>query len=405
MQREETACKVSECLIRFVHDLRRKGFSVTPAETADVFRALDVLDLSDETEVRVGLRAVLCSTREEYDAFDALFAAFLRELPEEGMGPNGGQSRARRQGKDREENLLDREGENGSTKDGAKVEGSERHAAASIRPQNSNRSDKRSFLQALRQSQAEGIERTTVRVPEEQFAHVWQAARHVVKQMRLMTGRRLTPMPKGHRIDLRRTMRRSLSTGGLPVDPARSGYKKQTVRCVLVCDGSRSMAPYTGVFLQFSFALSRLIPHTELYVFSTEVRRVTPALKAVRPPQMPSLAELGAEWGGGTRIGDALARVMRDAGFRLSPVNTVAVVFSDGLDSGDPDGLRRAMRALKRRVHCVIWLNPLAAVPGYEPKARGMHAALPYIDVFAAADDATSFDQLAQRLRKRGIPG
>src|SRR5690606_18090944 len=125
-------------------------------------------------------------------------------------------------------------------------------------------------------------------------------------------------------------------------DPARSGYKKQTVRCVLVCDGSRSMAPYTGVFLQFSFALSRLIPHTELYVFSTEVRRVTPALKAVRPPQMPSLAELGAEWGGGTRIGDALAQVMRDAGFRLSPVNTVAVVFSDGLDSGDPDGLRRA---------------------------------------------------------------
>ncbi|MFS8581093.1 MAG: VWA domain-containing protein, partial [Novibacillus thermophilus] len=126
----------------------------------------------------------------------------------------------------------------------------------------------------------------------------------------------------------------------------------------------------------------------------------TPALKAVRPPQMPSLAELGAEWGGGTRIGDALARVMRDVGFRISPVDTVAVVFSDGLDSGDPDRLRRAMRALKRRVHCVVWLNPLAAVPGYEPKARGMQAALPYIDVFAAADDATSFNQLAQRLRK-----
>jgi uncharacterized protein with von Willebrand factor type A (vWA) domain len=398
MQREETACKVSECLIRFVHDLRRKGFSVTPVETADVFRALDVLDLSDETEVRVGLRAVLCSTREEYDAFDALFAAFFRE----GRGrPNGGANmRVRRGKKDRAEMSPSPEGGNGSAKDGAAADVSGKHAVASIRPQNSNRSDKRSFLQALRQSQAEGAERTTVRVPEEQFTHVWQAARHVVKQMRLMTGRRLTPRPKGHRIDLRRTMRRSLSTGGLPVDPARSGYKKQTVRFVLVCDGSRSMAPYAGVFLQFSFALSRLIPHTELYVFSTEVRRVTPALKAVRLPQMPSLAELGAEWGGGTRIGDALARVMRDVGFRLSPVDTVAVVFSDGLDSGDPDRLRRAMRALKRRVHCVVWLNPLAAVPGYEPKARGMQAALPYIDVFAAADDATSFNQLAQRLRK-----
>ena len=130
MQREETARKVSECLIRFVHDLRRKGFSVTPAETADVFRALNVLDLSDETEVRIGLRAVLCSTREEYDAFDALFAAFLRELPvQRELGSNGGaHMRVRRQKKTGQRCLQDPEGGNGSTKDGAKADVSERHA-------------------------------------------------------------------------------------------------------------------------------------------------------------------------------------------------------------------------------------------------------------------------------------
>jgi uncharacterized protein with von Willebrand factor type A (vWA) domain len=77
---------------------------------------------------------------------------------------------------------------------------------------------------------------------------------------------------------------------------------------------------------------------------------------------------------------------------------TVVVVLSDGLDGGDPQALARAARDLRRRARKVIWLNPLLADARYRPEARGMRAALPYVDVFAAAHDLPSLERLIPEL-------
>ncbi len=75
------------------------------------------------------------------------------------------------------------------------------------------------------------------------------------------------------------------------------------------------------------------------------------------------------------------------------------MILSDGLDVGDPERLRRAMRELKRRSAGVVWLNPLVGTPGYVPSTQGMQAALPYVDLFGAAGAVQDFKLLAQTVR------
>lgn len=72
---------------------------------------------------------------------------------------------------------------------------------------------------------------------------------------------------------------------------------------------------------------------------------------------------------------------------------------SDGLEAGDPTALGDASRAVAERCGLFVWLNPLKVDPGYAPLARGMAAALPHVDVFAAGESAFALGQLASRLR------
>jgi uncharacterized protein with von Willebrand factor type A (vWA) domain len=56
---------------------------------------------------------------------------------------------------------------------------------------------------------------------------------------------------------------------------------------------------------------------------------------------------------------------------------------------------------LRRRSAALVWLNPLLETPGYEPTARGMRAARPYITTLASVTDAASFARLPGLLRHR----
>ncbi len=103
---------------------------------------------------------------------------------------------------------------------------------------------------------------------------------------------------------------------------------------------------------------------------------------------------LGAAWGGGTSIGANLARFAGRYESTLGAGDTVTIVVSDGFDTGEPDQLVRALRRIRRRSALVVWINPHAADPRYRPEARGMLAALPYVDRLVAANDARAFGRL-----------
>jgi uncharacterized protein with von Willebrand factor type A (vWA) domain len=160
---------------------------------------------------------------------------------------------------------------------------------------------------------------------------------------------------------------------------------------VLLLDVSGSMELYTLLLLRFAYALQRRFRKSTTFVFSTRLAEVTQALRRRRlESALQAVAGMRLGWQGGTRIGDCLAGFVRGHAARLLRQDTVFVVFSDGLDLSEPEQLAGALMDVRRRGCKVVWLNPLLGIEGYEPIARGMAAALPLVDVFAAAHDLES---------------
>jgi uncharacterized protein with von Willebrand factor type A (vWA) domain len=113
---------------------------------------------------------------------------------------------------------------------------------------------------------------------------------------------------------------------------------------------------------------------------------------------LAALAEAAPGWSGGTRIGASLQTFVEHHGRRLLNKQCVVIVLSDGWDTGESELLSEAMRRIHRRAAKVIWLNPLAGRPGYQPTTLGMKTAMPFIDVFAAAHNAESLRGVARHL-------
>jgi len=242
-----------------------------------------------------------------------------------------------------------------------------------------------------------------------ELGELLRAASALIRQVRLGRSRRWRALPRGPRFDFRRTLRASLHTGGDPVSVRFQGHPRRAPRFLVIIDGSRSMEPYAALMLRYAAALTLRSGgrRVEVYSFSTGLTRLTPSLRHALDRQRGAahgfwsfrLPDLGEGWGGGTRIGENLLRLARDASAHLTP-DTVTLVLSDGLDTGPPETLARAVRELSRRSGHLIWLNPLAGMKGYLPIARGMAAALPYLDVFAAADDVAALARLPEQLRR-----
>jgi len=172
------------------------------------------------------------------------------------------------------------------------------------------------------------------------------------------------------------------------------------VRLVLLCDVSGSMDLYSRFLLQFLYALQNVFGRVETFTFATRLTRVTELLKGRSyRAALRRLADV-RDFSGGTRIGDSIAEFNR-SWRHLVDRHTIAIVLSDGWDTGEPEILANEMLALKRLAGRLIWLNPLLGNPSYEPLTRGMAAALPLVDHFAAAHNLASLRDLAGHLTLR----
>jgi uncharacterized protein with von Willebrand factor type A (vWA) domain len=210
--------------------------------------------------------------------------------------------------------------------------------------------------------------------------------------------RRLAPSRSGLP-DLRRTLRRSFRTAGEPLERRFRARRRRTRRVVLVLDVSGSMADYSRALLVFAHAALRTDRRWEAFCFGTRLTRVTRALAVSRPDEaLARAAEEVVDWNGGTRIGECLKALLDEYGHRGLVRGAVVVLCSDGLEVGDPDLLAEQMARLSRLAYRIIWLNPLKGDEAYEPLARGMHAALPYVDVFAAGHNLESLEDLGAEL-------
>ena len=227
------------------------------------------------------------------------------------------------------------------------------------------------------------------------------AARSLVRRLNVGLSRRWRPARHGRRFDLRRTLRASLQTGGEALAPRWLRRPRRTPRFVLLIDGSRSMSADARTMLQVAVAMASITRRVEIFTFSTALQRVTGDVRRAAAGETHHLESVQYAWGGGTSIGACLREFLRKFGERLLGRDTVVIVASDGLDVGEPDTLRGAMSELHRRSAGLVWLNPLLETPGYEPTARGMSVARPYVTTFASVSDAASFARLSRLVRVR----
>jgi uncharacterized protein with von Willebrand factor type A (vWA) domain len=216
--------------------------------------------------------------------------------------------------------------------------------------------------------------------------------RRVARRLHKLAERRQRAGAGAH-VDVRATLRRSVSHGGEPIDLAFREPRRRRPRLVLLLDVSRSMNLYSFFFIRLARALQRAHLDTQVFIWHTHLSAVSEALRdpdAWRAQEKLQL--LSAGWAGGTRIGDCLAQFEREHR-RLMHARTALIVVSDGYDTGDPAQLAAVAQRLRRRARRLVWLNPLAARTDYLPLARGMQAVMPAVDLLAPAHDLASAER------------
>lgn len=209
------------------------------------------------------------------------------------------------------------------------------------------------------------------------------------------TTRRTRPATPRGALDLRRSLRRALQTGGEVLDRRWRRRRRQRRRLVLLLDVSGSMAQHSRALLQFAFTARTRASSVEVFAFGTRLTRLTSDLTRRDPDRaIAAAAARVQDWNSGTRIGHAIESLNRRWGRAGLTRGSVVVICSDGLERGDPARLAEAMARLQRSAHAVVWVNPLKGDPRYEPTARGMQAALPHVDRLLAGHDLASLDEL-----------
>jgi uncharacterized protein with von Willebrand factor type A (vWA) domain len=204
----------------------------------------------------------------------------------------------------------------------------------------------------------------------------------------------------GRRIDMRRTLRASLRTGGEPIRLAHRRRRIAPRRLVMLCDISGSMEPYARAYLQFLTSAAGSGSHAEAFVFATRLTRLTRSLAGRHPERAIQRAAAAApDWSSGTRIGDALKAFNDRHGRRGMARGAVVVILSDGWERGDPALVGREMERLARLAHRIVWVNPRVGANEFSVQAGGMVAALPHCTALVSGH---SFEALAEVVRAIG---
>jgi uncharacterized protein with von Willebrand factor type A (vWA) domain len=363
---------VTEGLASLAAAMRGQGTRVGVGELLIAHRALAAVDSGAREDARLALRAVMCSRKDDLERFERAFAAVFGGglLPfdrDEPLSELGGIERA----------ALPRAGiPAGATPPSQTSEPSAVPAAWSD-------------VELLHT-------KDFARYTDAEMALARELIARLARRGPTRLSRRLRPARRrGHSPDLRRVLRSSLRTGGEPVQRHWRAPSRAQRSLVLVCDVSGSMSPYARVLLQYVHACVAARRRVEAFAFGTRLTRITNELAGRDHDRALERAAAAVnDFSGGTRIGAALAELNRVHGRRLGR-GSVVVILSDGWDRGDPAQLAEEIARLRRSAYRLVWLNPLAAHPDYEPLTRGMRAAVPHTDELLAGNSLASLEQLA----------
>jgi uncharacterized protein with von Willebrand factor type A (vWA) domain len=365
-------------ILQFGRVLRAAGLDVHPARLVDAIRALDRVGVRSRTDARATLRSLLVHRHEDIDLFERAFDLFFRahRPPSAGLPlfSLGERPRVVVRATPGVQLPVELEGvEAGAPGDSTRTVGAWSPAGVS------RTKDFADFTDAELERARELLETLP-----------WKLSLRRTRRWREASG---------GAVNLRPLLRRNLMRGGDLIDLPRRQRREAVRPIVLVADVSGSMERYSRVMLHFLYGIVHSGTRAEAFVFATRLTRVSWTLMRNRGGRaLPPLARAVQDWGGGTRIGEALRAFNTRWARRVMRNGPIVVILSDGWDRGDPKVLSRELARLHRSCKRLIWLNPLLGSTSYEPLTRGMQAALPHVDDFLPVHNLASIEDLIKRL-------
>ena len=366
---------ITSRLIAFCNLARAEGFNVGIEETCAALESAGHGMLMPKSMLRRTLRALMCSKHEEFARFGALFERFWKR-----RSSYGDRSIERRTAlpyavQQASHSLV--------------MSGEERHQAVQ---EEGHKVTGASAIERLQKTDFSQLSHSEIESLDEFAQKLW-------KQMSRRITRRMKNRRRKEQVSLRQTIRQNIAHGGEPIKLSFRSRHAVKPRLVILLDVSGSMDQYSFFFLKLIHALQKHFERVESFIFSTRLLHVTTALKdkglAIT---LKALAQQAEAWSSGTRIGECFQSFNHLHAKRVLARNSIVVVLSDGLDTGDPELFRQELSRIKGRTRKVVWLNPLLGMEGYEPITRGLSAALPLIDVFVSAHNLQSLMALEKHL-------
>ncbi|GGF69672.1 VWA domain-containing protein [Azorhizobium oxalatiphilum] len=381
--------RLAENILTFCRLLRASGLSLGPGSVLDAVSAVEVAGIGGRADLYWTLHAVLVSRHEDHEVFDTVFQRFWRRragaerliemlspvaVP---MAPPAAKPGLRRVEEAFEGALAPPQEPPGEMEVDARFTASDTDVLRT-----------RDFAQMSADELAEARRRIALLKMPDDRARI----------------RRLAADPRGPRLDLRASIRASLSTGGDYVPLRRRGPRERPPPVVALVDISGSMSDYARPVLHFLHALGTR-RRVETFLFGTRLTNVSRALRHRDPDAaLTEVGRVAPDWSGGTRIATSLHLFNRDWSRRVLAQNPVVLLVTDGLERDADDTLAREMDRLQRSCRRLVWLNPLLRYAGFEPKARGIRAMLPHVDEFRPVHDLASLEALVAALSGPSVP-
>src|SRR5579859_7595995 len=388
---DEVSRLVATKLAAFLKTLREAGFAVGLQEGRDAVALMAAGYAEKPGLLRVALKHLFSARKSDWDKFDGIFDAFW-------LGKRV-RSRAMAIGSAEAANTPSPK----SLQDAGARQGGPQSTTDQVPSSDDVPSPRGGEGRMEGAARAENLAEVDFRklADPEQVAQAHEAAASLAKIMRTRLTRRDLARRRGYRLDLRRTIHRNISHGGVPISLVKRRRKDKPLRLIVLLDASGSMSLYTSVFLRFIHGVLDAFREADAFLFHTRLAHVSDAMKekdAARALDRLSLLAQGA--GGGTKIGESLQTFNRWHAARVIHSRSAVIIVSDGYETGDAELLGREMAALAKRCRRIVWLNPMAGWEGYAPEARGIKAALPHVDLYAPANTLKSLSALEPYLAR-----
>jgi len=365
-------------LVMFVRTLRSSGFAVTTTTTQHLVEAVALVGMHRGSDVREAFRAVVVTRRSQNQRFDAIFEQFFSGDFVITL-----------------DDVVDRLAERKPVHRAPRI-------GATSAEETEDTEDRDDVVDVVGGSASERLmDVDFADLSDDEAASVAALLANMTWSPSSVASRRWQPASNGERPDLRRTLRMLTGPRGDLMPLAFSERRPRQRPLIVIADISGSMERYSEMLLHFIHGAQYKFSSVEAFVFATRLTRITRQLRARNPSDaLERVARTVLDWSGGTRIGEAIGAFNRDWLRRVGSGGPVVLVVSDGWDTGDPNQLALEMRRLGRSVHRVVWLNPLAGHEGFTTTARGMAAALPYVDDLLAGGTARNLVDLIDLLQR-----